>query len=58
MGARIVPLVEDNPDPLVADVPIGRDEHVESSSLRRVQELAVAQNIPAVRAGFLDSVIR
>ena len=43
---------------LMSNVPIGREEHIESCGFRGVQQLAVSEVIPAKRAGFLDDVTR
>lgn len=43
---------------LVPDAPIGRKEHIESGGFRGVQQFAVPEGIPAMRAGFLDGVTR
>jgi hypothetical protein len=40
----------------VPDIPIGREEHIESRGSRSVQQFAVLERIPAMRAGFLDNV--
>ncbi len=43
---------------LVAHVSIRREEHIESRSFCGVQQFAVPERIPAVRAAFLDGVTR
>jgi hypothetical protein len=43
---------------LVANVSIDRDEHIESSGFRGVQQFAILEGIPPMRTGLFDGVIR